>query len=49
MKEELKKLSFKSEEEEAQWWDKNQDALAQAFFCSAMFGSRGRPAESLDP
>ncbi|MFZ1938303.1 MAG: DUF2188 domain-containing protein [Terracidiphilus sp.] len=41
MKEELKKLSFKSEEEEAQWWDKNQDALAQAFEEAAVAGTLG--------
>lgn len=41
MKEELKNLSFKSEEEEAQWWDRNQDALADAFEEAAVQGTLG--------
>ena len=42
MKEELKKKSFKNEAEEAQWWDENQDALAQEFERAAVAGTLGR-------
>lgn len=39
MKEELKKLNFRSEAEEADWWDKNQDALAGEFERAAAAGT----------
>jgi predicted DNA binding CopG/RHH family protein len=39
MQEELKKQSFKSEAEEAQWWYDNQDALAQEFKKAAAEGT----------
>lgn len=42
MKEELKSQSFKSEAEEAQWWEDNQDALAQEFENAAAAGTLGR-------
>jgi predicted DNA binding CopG/RHH family protein len=42
VKEELKKKSFRSEAEEAQWWDENQDSLAQEFEQAAAEGTLGR-------
>ena len=42
MKEELKSQNFKSEAEEAQWWQENQDSLAQAFEEAAAAGTLGR-------
>ena len=42
MREELKKRTFKSEAEEAQWWDENQDALAKEFEKAAAEGTLGR-------
>jgi predicted DNA binding CopG/RHH family protein len=42
MQENLKKQSFKSEAEEAQWWDENQDDLAQEFEKAAAEGTLGR-------
>jgi predicted DNA binding CopG/RHH family protein len=41
MQEDLKKQSFKSEAEEAQWWDDNQDALVEAFQQAATDGQLG--------
>ncbi len=41
MQEDLKKQSFKSEAEEAQWWDDNQDALVDAFEQAAIDGQLG--------
>lgn len=41
MREELKKLSFKSEADEAQWWEGNQDALAQEFKRAVADGTLG--------
>jgi predicted DNA binding CopG/RHH family protein len=42
MKEELKQQSFKTEAEEAQWWEERQDSLAQAFEEAAAAGTLGR-------
>jgi predicted DNA binding CopG/RHH family protein len=42
MQEQLKKPSFKNEAEEAEWWDKNQVALAQEFERAAAEGTLGR-------
>jgi predicted DNA binding CopG/RHH family protein len=41
MQEKLKKQSFKSEAEEAKWWDESQDALAQEFEKGAAEGTLG--------
>ena len=41
MQEELKSQSFKSEAEEAKWWDDHQDALANAFHQAAKDGQLG--------
>jgi predicted DNA binding CopG/RHH family protein len=41
MKEELKELSFKSEAEEAHWWEEKQDALALEFENAASAGTLG--------
>ena len=41
MKEELKRQSFKNEAEEAQWWDEDQDALAEEFEKAATAGTLG--------
>lgn len=41
MKEEMKKLNFKNETEEAEWWEKNQDALASKFEEAAAAGTLG--------
>jgi predicted DNA binding CopG/RHH family protein len=41
MQEELKKQSFRSEADEAQWWEENQDALAQEFERAAAEGTLG--------
>jgi predicted DNA binding CopG/RHH family protein len=42
MKEELKNKNFRNEAEEAQWWDANQDALAEEFEKAAAAGTLGR-------
>jgi predicted DNA binding CopG/RHH family protein len=42
MKEELKIQNFKSEAEEARFWDDNPDALAHAFEEAAAAGTLGR-------
>lgn len=42
MREELKNLNFRNEAEEAEWWDKNQGALAQEFEEAAAAGTLGR-------
>jgi predicted DNA binding CopG/RHH family protein len=44
MQEKLKKQSFKSEAEEAQWWDESQDDLAQEFEKAAAEGTLGHGA-----
>jgi predicted DNA binding CopG/RHH family protein len=42
MKEELKSQNFRSETEEAQWWEENQDSLAHEFENAAAAGTLGR-------
>lgn len=42
MREELKKRIFRSEAEEAAWWDRHQDALAGEFEKAAAAGTQGR-------
>lgn len=42
MKEALKSQNFKNEAEEAEWWEQNQDALAQDFEDAAAAGTLGR-------
>jgi predicted DNA binding CopG/RHH family protein len=42
MMEELKKQSFKNEAEEAEWWDKKQDAIAEEFENAVVTGILGR-------
>lgn len=42
MRSELKKKTFKTEAEEAEWWDMNQDALADEFEKAAAAGTLGR-------
>jgi predicted DNA binding CopG/RHH family protein len=39
MRKEFQKKNFKSEEEEANWWDQNQDALADEFERAASEGT----------
>src|SRR5690242_2046593 len=41
MREEFQKKSFKSEEDEANWWDQQQDALAEEFQRAAAEGTLG--------
>lgn len=41
MKEEFQKKNFKSEEDEANWWDRQQDALAEEFQRAAAEGILG--------
>lgn len=41
MREEFQKKSFKSEEDEANWWDQQQDALADEFERAAVEGKLG--------
>jgi len=41
MREEFQKKSFKSEEDEANWWDRQQDALAEEFQRAAVEGTLG--------
>lgn len=41
MREEFQKKTFKSEEEEANWWDQHQDALAEEFERAATEGTLG--------
>jgi predicted DNA binding CopG/RHH family protein len=41
MKEELKNRNFKSEADEARFWDENPDALAEAFEKAAAEGTLG--------
>ena len=41
MRKEFQKKNFKSEEEEANWWDQNQDALADEFERAASEGTLG--------
>jgi hypothetical protein len=41
MREEFQKESFKSEEDEANWWDQQQDALAKEFERAAAEGMLG--------
>ncbi|MGH9588531.1 MAG: hypothetical protein ACRD3F_16420 [Acidobacteriaceae bacterium] len=41
MREEFQKKSFKSEEDEASWWDQQQDALAAEFERAAAEGTLG--------
>jgi predicted DNA binding CopG/RHH family protein len=42
MKEDLKNQDFKSEAEEAQWWEERQDSLGAAFEQAAAAGTLGR-------
>jgi predicted DNA binding CopG/RHH family protein len=42
MREQLKKKTFRSEAEEAAWWDQHQDALANEFEKAAATGTLGR-------
>jgi len=42
MREGLKKQRFRNEAEEAQWWEENQDALADEFEKAAAAGTLGR-------
>ncbi|HZZ37997.1 MAG TPA: hypothetical protein VFE06_02625 [Acidobacteriaceae bacterium] len=42
MREELKKKTFRNEAEEAEWWDRHQDALAGEFEKAAAAGTLGR-------
>jgi len=42
MREQLKKKTFKSETEEAAWWDQHQEALATEFEQAAAAGTLGR-------
>jgi predicted DNA binding CopG/RHH family protein len=42
MKAELKKKTFRSEADEAKWWDEHQDALAGEFEKAAAAGALGR-------
>jgi len=41
MREEFQKKSFKSEGDEANWWDQQQDALAEEFERAAAEGTLG--------
>jgi predicted DNA binding CopG/RHH family protein len=41
MREELKKKSFRNEAEAGQWWDRQQDALADEFEGAAAAGTLG--------
>ena len=41
MREELKKKEFRSEGDEAQWWEQNEDALAEEFEKAAAAGTVG--------
>lgn len=41
MREEFQKKNFKSEEDEANWWDQQQDALAEEFERAAAEGTLG--------
>lgn len=41
MRKEFQKKNFKSEEEEANWWDQQQDALADEFEYAAAKGKLG--------
>jgi predicted DNA binding CopG/RHH family protein len=41
MKKEFQKKTFKNEEEEAKWWDKQQDTLADEFERAAAEGKLG--------
>jgi predicted DNA binding CopG/RHH family protein len=42
MRDIVKKQSFKNEDEEAQWWANNEDALAEEFEKAAREGRLGR-------
>ncbi|HLI02664.1 MAG TPA: hypothetical protein VKU93_00225 [Terracidiphilus sp.] len=42
MKEEMKRQNFKSEAEEARWWEEHQDSLAGEFEQAAAAGTLGR-------
>lgn len=41
MREEFQEKVFKSEEDEADWWDQHQDALAEEFQQAASVGTLG--------
>jgi hypothetical protein len=50
MREEFQNKSFKNEEDEANWWDQQQDALAEEFERAAAEGTleHGTAAAQID-